>query len=178
MGVEKVLELVETLESEPCNVVVSNEGNITPEDIVGDWELLYTTSATMRFNKGLSGLVPPGGREDLRDGRGVTDHATCPHDLGQVTARHDRRRLVVDAALESRGAPVNELDGALGLDRRDRRVHVLGDDVATVHHATSHVLAMTGITLHEHRRRLEDAHGDFRDRKLFVVGLLGGDDGR
>jgi len=60
--VEKVLELVETLESEPCNVVVSNEGNITPEDIVGNWELLYTTSATMKFNKGISGLVPPGGK--------------------------------------------------------------------------------------------------------------------
>jgi len=60
--VQKVLELAEILESEPCNIVVSKEGNITPEDIVGDWELLYTTSATVKFNKGLSGLVPPGGK--------------------------------------------------------------------------------------------------------------------
>merc|ERR1711877_104383 len=37
--------------------------------------------------------------EDLGDGRGVGDHAARTHDLGQVTTRDDRRRLVVDTAL-------------------------------------------------------------------------------
>lgn len=59
---QKVLELVATLESESSNIVVSSGGDISPKDVVGDWELLYTTSATMKFNKGLSGLVPPGGK--------------------------------------------------------------------------------------------------------------------
>jgi len=59
---QKVLELVATLENEPSNIVVSSGGDILQKDIVGEWELLYTTSATMKFNKGLSGLVPPGGK--------------------------------------------------------------------------------------------------------------------
>jgi len=59
---QKVLDLVATLESEPCNIVTSSGGEIVPKDVIGDWELLYTTSATMKFNKGLSGLVPPGGK--------------------------------------------------------------------------------------------------------------------
>ena len=37
-----------------------------------------------------------------------------------------RRALVVDPALETRRGPVDELDRALRLDRRHRRVHVLG----------------------------------------------------
>lgn len=60
--IQTVLELVATLETEPCNIIKSCGGNLQQKDIVGDWELLYTTSATMRFNKGLSGLVPPGGK--------------------------------------------------------------------------------------------------------------------
>merc|ERR1719480_698039 len=40
-------------------------------------------------------------REDLRDGRGVADHAACAHHLGQVASRHNRRRLIVDAVLEA-----------------------------------------------------------------------------
>jgi hypothetical protein len=56
--------------------------------------------------------------------------------------------LVVDSDFESGGAPVDELDGPLGLDGGDGRVHVLGDDVTAVEHAASHVLAVTGIALH------------------------------
>merc|ERR1719405_443799 len=74
-------------------------------------------------------------RERLADGRRVGDHADGAHDAGQVAAGDDRGRLVVDAALEARRAPVDELDRALGLDRGDRGVDVLGDDVAAVHEA-------------------------------------------
>merc|ERR1719420_2794 len=38
-------------------------------------------------------------------------------------------------ALEASGAPVHELDGALGLDGRHRCVHVFGHHVAAVHEA-------------------------------------------
>ena len=64
--------------------------------------------------------------------RGVRDHAASAHDLGQVSARHHRWRLVVDAALEARGAPVHELNGALGLDGGHGGVHVLGHHIALV----------------------------------------------
>jgi hypothetical protein len=45
------------------------------------------------------------------------------------------------AYLEASGAPVNELDAALGLDGSDGGVNVLGNDVSTVEHAASHVLS-------------------------------------
>merc|ERR1719217_1872289 len=60
-------------------------------------------------------------RESLGDGGGVRDHAHGAHDASEVAARHDSRRLVVDAALEAGRAPVDELNGALGLDGRNRR---------------------------------------------------------
>eukprot|EP00630_Chrysocystis_fragilis_P007120 CAMPEP_0197386976 /NCGR_PEP_ID=MMETSP1165-20131217/239_1 /TAXON_ID=284809 /ORGANISM="Chrysocystis fragilis, Strain CCMP3189" /LENGTH=472 /DNA_ID=CAMNT_0042912263 /DNA_START=199 /DNA_END=1617 /DNA_ORIENTATION=- len=115
--------------------------------------------------------------EGLGDGGGVGDHADGAHDAGEVAAGDDRRRLVVDAALEAGGAPVDELDGALGLDGGDRGVDVLGDDVAAVHEAAGHVLAVARVALGHHAGGLEDRVGDLGDRELLVVGLFGGDDG-
>ena len=54
--------------------------------------------------------------EHLGDGRGVGDHAAGALHLGQVAAGDNRGGLVVDAALEAGRAPVDELDGALGLN--------------------------------------------------------------
>ena len=93
--------------------------------------------------------------EDLSDGSGVGDHAHGSHDLGEVTAWHDCGWLVVDAALEAGGAPVDELDGSLGLDGGDGSVHILGDDVSSVHEAAGHVLAVSGVALGHHGGRLE-----------------------
>ena len=84
----------------------------------------------------------------------------------------------VDAALEAGRAPVDELDGALGLDGGDGRVDVLGDDVAAVHQADRHVLAVARVDLDEHGRGLERGVGDLSDRELLVVRLLGRDDRR
>merc|ERR1719446_778115 len=67
-------------------------------------------------------------RERLRNGRRVRDHADRAHHACEIAARDDGRRLVVDAALEARRAPVDELDRALRLDGRDRRVDVLRHD--------------------------------------------------
>merc|ERR1712023_127603 len=58
-------------------------------------------------------------REDLRNGRGVAHHAHRTHHLRQVATRHHGWRLVVDATLEARGAPIHELHRALCLDRGD-----------------------------------------------------------
>merc|ERR1719183_321679 len=116
--------------------------------------------------------------EDLSDGGGVADHAARTHDLGQVAAGNHSGRLIVDSTLKAGGAPVNELDGALGLDSCHRCVDILGHHIATVHHAARHVLAVARIALHEHRRRLEDRHCDLSNAELLMVGLLSGDDRR
>ena len=81
------------------------------------------------------------------------------------------------AYLEASGAPVDELDGALGLDGGDGGVDVLGHNVTTVQHAAGHVLAVTGVALHHLVGGLEAGVGDLSHRQLLVVGLLGGDDG-
>ena len=60
------------------------------------------------------------GGHHLRNRGAVRDHAARAHDLGQITTRDHRRRLVVDAALEAGRAPIDELDRALRLDRRLR----------------------------------------------------------
>merc|ERR1711933_429202 len=115
-------------------------------------------------------------REDLCDSGRVGDHAASTHDLGQITTRNDRRRLVVDTALESRRRPVDELDGTLGLDGSDGRVDILRHNITTVHQAARHVLSVTRITLDHHSRRLEDGVGDLGNGELFVVRLLRRDD--
>jgi hypothetical protein len=84
--------------------------------------------------------------------------------------------LVVDTALESSRTPVDELDSSLGLDGGDGRVDILRDDITSEHHATSHELTVTWVTLGEHVGWLEHSIGDLSDGELLVVGLLGRDD--
>jgi hypothetical protein len=115
--------------------------------------------------------------EHLSDGGGVADHAAGSHDLGEVTSGHDGGGLVVDADLEASGAPVDELDGPLGLDGGDGSVDVLGDDITSVHHRAGHVLAVARVALGHHVGGLEAAVGDLSDGELLVIGLFGGDDG-
>jgi len=115
--------------------------------------------------------------QGLGDRRGVGHHADRPLDLGQVPAWDYVRRLVVDSALESRRAPVDELNRPLRLDRRDGGVDVLGDDVPAVHEAAGHVLSVAGIALGHHVGRLEDRVGNLRDGQRFVERLRGRDDG-
>ena len=113
----------------------------------------------------------------LGDGSGVGHHAHGTLDTGQITTGDHGRGLVVDAAFEAGGAPVDELHGALGLDGGDGGVHVLGDDITTVHHAAGHVFTVAGVALGKHVTGLEDGVGDFRHGQLLVVRLLRRDDG-
>jgi len=116
-------------------------------------------------------------RKNLGDGSRVSAHADSTLELGEVTAGDDGGGLVVDTNLEAGGAPVDELDGTLGLDGGDGGVDILGDDITTVHHAASHVLAVAGVTLGDEVSGLEDGVGDLGNGELLVVGLLGRDDG-
>eukprot|EP00956_Cyclotella_meneghiniana_P005976 scaffold7802_cov71-Cyclotella_meneghiniana.AAC.11 len=60
---ERVLEIVGELEQEPYNLVAQGgESNTVPkevrkEDLVGNWDLIYSSSSTMKYNEGLSGLA-------------------------------------------------------------------------------------------------------------------------
>merc|ERR1719183_2844541 len=64
--------------------------------------------------------------EHLSNGGGVADHAASAHHLGQVATGNNCRWLVVDAAFETGGTPIDKLDGALGLDSCHRCVDILG----------------------------------------------------
>ena len=58
---ERVLEVVGELEREAYNKVVSvsasGGGAVSNEALLGDWKLLYSSSSTMKYNEGLSGLA-------------------------------------------------------------------------------------------------------------------------
>merc|ERR1712050_159835 len=119
-------------------------------------------------------MIDPG--EDLSDGSGVGDHADGSHDLGEITTWDNGWWLVVDSALETSWAPVDELDGSLGLDGGNSGVDILGDDVTSVHKAASHVLSVSWVALGHHSGWLEGGVGDLSDGELLVVSLLGRDD--
>jgi len=113
--------------------------------------------------------------EDLSDGSGVGDHADGSHDLGEITTWDNGWWLIVDTALETGWAPVNELNGSLGLDGGDGGVDILWDDISSVHEAASHVLSVSWIALGHHGGWLEGRVGDLGDGELLVVSFLGGD---
>ena len=114
--------------------------------------------------------------EDFSDGGGVGDHADCSHDLGEITTWHNSWWLVVDSALESGWAPVDELNSSLGLDGGNGGVDVLWYDITSVHKAASHVLSVSWIALSHHGGWFETGVGDLSDGELLVVSFLGGDD--
>lgn len=105
-------------------------------------------------------------------------HLHSAVNLGEITVGHLVGWLVADTELEAGRAPVNELDGALGLEGSDSTVGVLGHDIAAVQQAGGHVLSVAGVALDHLVVRLEAGHGHLQDR-VGLVGSLGGrDDGR
>jgi len=114
--------------------------------------------------------------EDFSDGGRVRDHANGSHDLGEITTWNDGWWLIVDTTLETGWAPVNELDGSLGLDGGDSGVDILWDDITSVHEAASHVLSVSWIALGHHSGWLEGGVGDLGNGELLVIGFLGRDD--
>lgn len=102
-------------------------------------------------------------------------HSTV--DLGKIAVGHHLRRLEADTQLEASGAPVDKLDGALGLEVGDSTVGVLGNDITTVQQTGGHVLSVPGVALDHLVVGLEAGHGHLLDG-VGLMGSLGGrDDG-
>jgi len=51
-----IIKIVNVLEAENSNMILQKGGNIELEDLAGTWELMFSSSSAMKFNKGLSGL--------------------------------------------------------------------------------------------------------------------------
>ena len=113
----------------------------------------------------------------LGDGGGVGEHTHCALHLCEVAAGHDGGWLVVDADLESGGAPVDELNGPFGLDGSDGSVDVLGRHVAAEEHTAGHVLAVARVALHHLVIGLEAFLGKLLDIVFVVSRVLSADDG-
>jgi len=79
-------------------------------------------------------------------------------DLGQITVGNHLWRLVADTNLESSWAPINELNSTLGLECSDSTVDIVGNDIATVQQASSHVLSISGVALDHLVVGLEAGH--------------------
>ena len=54
--INEVMKMVTNLENDSSNLVRQRQGDIQLNDLIGKWELLYSSSSAMKFNKGLSGL--------------------------------------------------------------------------------------------------------------------------
>jgi len=54
---EIILKMVSELKEASNNLVVAKNGNIEAKDLIGDWDLLYTSSKAMILNKSISGLM-------------------------------------------------------------------------------------------------------------------------
>jgi len=115
--------------------------------------------------------------EDFSDSGGVRDHADSSHNLGEITSWDNSWWLIVDTTFETSWAPVNELNGSLGLDGGNGSVDVLGDNITSVHHAAGHVFTVSGVAFGHHGGGLESGVGDLGDGELLVVSFLGRDDG-
>jgi len=112
----------------------------------------------------------------LSNGGGVAQHAHGTLYLGKIATWDNGWWLVVDSDLEASWAPVDELDGSLGLDGCNSGVDVLGDNITTVQHTAGHVFSVTRITFHHLVGWLEASVGDLGNGELLVVGLLSRDD--
>jgi len=51
-----IMDLVTKLEAESTNLVRSSGVSLSETDLAGEWDLMFTNSGMMKFNKGLSGL--------------------------------------------------------------------------------------------------------------------------
>jgi len=116
--------------------------------------------------------------EDLRNGSGVGEHGDGAVGLSKLVAGNNGRLVLVDAALETSRAPVNELDGGLVLDGEDGVSDILGDDITAVHEAAGHVLPLARITLAHHVVSLERGVGNLLDGEALAESLLRRDDRR
>jgi len=110
--------------------------------------------------------------ENLSNTCWVRDHAYCPLHLGKISPWNNSWRLIIDAALEPSGTPINKLDSALGLNSSYSCINIFRDHIASVHQTTGHVLAVSRVALGHHRGRLKCAICDLCNWKLLMVCFL------
>jgi len=114
--------------------------------------------------------------EDFSDSSSVGGHAKSSHDLGKITTWDNSWWLVVDTDLETSWAPINELDGSLGLDGGNGSIDILWNDITSVHAGDGHIFTVSWVALGHGVCWLEDGVGDFSNGELFVISLLSRDD--
>ena len=85
------------------------------------------------------------------------------------------RRLVADTNLEARRAPINELNGTLSLKGCNSAMNIIGNDIAAVQQASSHVFAISRVALNHLIVWLEAGHRDLLNG-VGLVGCFGGRD--
>merc|ERR1711955_86223 len=102
----------------------------------------------------------------------VAQHADSSLYFSKIATRYNSWWLVVDSDLETSWAPIDELDGSLGLDGCNGSVDILGDNITTVQHAASHVFSVTWIAFDHLVSWLEASVGDLGNGELLMVGLL------
>jgi hypothetical protein len=88
-------------------------------------------------------------RPGLSNGGGVGKHGNGSLDVSEATilrsGRDSHGLLVVDAELETSRAPLDQVEGGLGLESSGSNVAVAGNNVTTVQQSNSHVLAIAGV---------------------------------
>jgi hypothetical protein len=52
---KEIISIINDLEKQPTNIVRTRD-EIDQQDLIGTWELLYSSSSAFKFNKGLSGI--------------------------------------------------------------------------------------------------------------------------
>lgn len=71
-------------------------------------------------------------------------HAQAARNFCQIRTGHGGGRLVANTNLEAGWAPIDKLDGALGLDTRDSCRDVLGNDITAEEQAAGHWIVLEG----------------------------------
>jgi len=138
---ERVLEVVGELEREPYNKVVavsaSGGGAVSQEALLGDWELLYSSSSTMKYNEGLSGLAGGltrfgGLKQKIIGTKYLSDVEYTEQVIGKVGGKSFEVKITGDWELKTEislftGKPANVLsvtpDSVVYGPRRDKADH-------------------------------------------------------
>ena len=108
----------------------------------------------------------------------MNDYLHSTVDLCEVTIWHHLRRLEADANLESGWAPVDKLDGLLGLEAGYGTMCLLGHNISAVEQACCHIFSIAWVTLDHLVARLKARHGNFLDRVGLIARFCGRNNGR
>lgn len=84
----------------------------------------------------------------LGDGGGVGQHADAAVDGGKLAVGDTNRLLVVDTQLESSGAPLDQVEGLLGLQGSNSSVALARHNITAVQKSHGHVFTLAGIADH------------------------------